>query len=52
MELLEEAKRTGQLAFNLSASQRARVTRLKKLGDLMQSALLQLDEMIALFNDF
>lgn len=50
--LLEEAKRTGQLAFSLSASQRTRVGRLKKVGDLMHASLLQLDDMIALFNDY
>ncbi|KAG1677915.1 hypothetical protein FOA52_001333 [Chlamydomonas sp. UWO 241] len=52
LELIEESRTTGELNFTLTAAQRAAAQRLKRTVDTLEASLLQLDDMIATFNEF
>ena len=52
MELIEESRKKGEMHFTLTGAQRLTLQRLKKVTDALESSLLQLDEMIMIFNEF
>ncbi|GLC40692.1 hypothetical protein PLESTM_001102200 [Pleodorina starrii] len=52
LSLLESAKEAQTVNFTLTAAQRAAVTRLKRVSEVMEVSLQHLDEMIAVFNDY
>lgn len=52
LELVEESKAKGEMHFTLTTAQRAAAHRLKRVVDTLETALLQLDEMIAILNEF
>lgn len=50
--LIESAKETRTVNFNLTTAQRQAVARLKRVNEVMETSLAHLDQMIAVFNDF
>ncbi|GAX83075.1 hypothetical protein CEUSTIGMA_g10501.t1 [Chlamydomonas eustigma] len=52
LDLIEDARRTGELQFSLTDTQRQTIGRLKKISDALETSLMQLDEMIAVFNEY
>jgi hypothetical protein len=52
LDLIEESRKKGEMHFTLTAAQRIAIQRLKKVTDVLESSLLQLDEMIMIFNEF
>ena len=52
LEMIEESRKKGEMHFTLTAAQRTAITRLKRVSEALDSSLLQLDEMIATFNEF
>lgn len=52
IELIEQAKETGVLTVTFTATQKARIGRLQKVSQLLETNLLLLDDMISVFNDF
>ena len=52
MELIEASRRSGEMQFTLTAAQRAAIQRLKRVSDVLETSLLQLDDMIAVFNEY
>ena len=51
-EILTQLAATGQLSHGLTERQRAEARYLRAAGERLEASLLQLDDMIALFNDF
>ncbi|KAG2434127.1 hypothetical protein HXX76_007854 [Chlamydomonas incerta] len=52
LALIEGAKETQTINFNLTSAQRQAVARLKRVNEVMETSLAHLDQMIAIFNDF
>ncbi|WIA34705.1 hypothetical protein OEZ86_013016 [Tetradesmus obliquus] len=52
VELVESARAAGQLNFNMTDSQRRALERLNKVSTALDTSLLRLDGMIALFNEY
>lgn len=52
LDLLDSVKETGRMDFTLTPAQRLAITRLKGVGEVMEASLSQIDEQIALFNDY
>ena len=52
LDMIEESRKKGEMHFTLTAAQRVAIQRLKKVSETLESSLLQLDEMIATFNEF
>mmetsp|Transcript_28003 Transcript_28003/g.61450 ORF Transcript_28003/g.61450 Transcript_28003/m.61450 type:complete len:586 (+) Transcript_28003:89-1846(+) len=52
LSLVEEAQMKGELHFNLTAAQRSTLHRLKRVSEVLQASLMQLDDMISIFNNF
>jgi hypothetical protein len=52
MDLFKEAKATGQLTHSLTMTQRQQIARMVKVIRVLDAALCQLDESIALFSTF
>lgn len=52
VELVESARAAGQLNFNMTDSQRRALERLGKVTGALETSLLRLDSMTALFNEY
>ena len=52
VDIIAQLAATGQLSHTLTERQRGEVRYLRGAGERLEAALLQLDDMIALFNDF
>lgn len=52
LDLVEEAQATGTMTFNITPAQRTQLGRLQKAAHVLEGSLMQLDSMIALFNDY
>ena len=52
LQLIDEAKEAGQLNFTLTQAQRDKIGRLKRVGEVLESSMMHLDDEIAIFNDF
>jgi hypothetical protein len=52
LDLIEESRAKGELNFSLTSSQKAAASRLKRVVDMLEASLLQLDEMTAIFNEY
>jgi arginyl-tRNA--protein-N-Asp/Glu arginylyltransferase len=52
VELVESARAAGQLNFNMTDDQRKALERLNKVSTALDTSLLRLDGMIALFNEY
>ncbi|KAF6265727.1 hypothetical protein COO60DRAFT_870422 [Scenedesmus sp. NREL 46B-D3] len=52
VELVESARAAGQLNFNMTDGQRRALERLNKVSTALDTSLLRLDGMIALFNEY
>jgi len=52
LDLIEESRVKGEMNFTLTPAQRTAAQRLKRSVDLLEASLLQLDEMIAIFNEY
>lgn len=52
LELVEAAQAAGHLVFNMTAGQRKALEHLHKVTNALHLSLLQLDGMLALFNEY
>lgn len=52
LELVEAAQAAGHLVFNMTAGQRKSLERLHHVTNALQLSLLQLDDMLALFQEY
>eukprot|EP00983_Pelagomonas_calceolata_P064045 1147952-Pelagomonas_calceolata.AAC.2 len=50
LDLVEEAQIVGQLTFNITQEQRLKLGALQRTARVLEASLIELDEMIALFN--
>ena len=52
LQIVESVRRTGQLTFNITDNQKAAIERIRRISQVLESSLLALDEMAAVFNDY
>lgn len=52
VELVESARAAGALNFNMTEGQRKALERLQRVTTALETSILRLDSMIALFNEF
>mmetsp|Transcript_6773 Transcript_6773/g.18176 ORF Transcript_6773/g.18176 Transcript_6773/m.18176 type:complete len:686 (+) Transcript_6773:251-2308(+) len=52
LDLVEEAQIVGQLTFNITQEQRLKLGALQRTARVLEASLIELDEMIALFNSY
>lgn len=52
VDLVESARAAGALNFNMTEGQRRALERLQKVTTALETSMLRLDNMIALFNEY
>ncbi len=52
LHLIEESRRKGELQFTLTDVQRHTLARLKRVSEVLETSLMQLDDMLAVFNEY
>jgi hypothetical protein len=52
LEIVEAVRRTGTLSYNITDNQKRAIERIKRISQVLESSLLALDDMAAVFNDY
>jgi hypothetical protein len=52
LEIVEAVRRTGTLSYNITGNQKRAIERIKRISAALESSLLALDDMAAIFNDY